>query len=190
MDPSRKFTHSTNAVHAVSPAQFYKIHPNAQEPEYNDEEFYWDIFAHARDENRNDDVTGDSNVFCTGFAIVAPTGFTCVIEPHPDLYKYGYSMYHSHRVSSLADQDEEIKIVLRKDKDCDDLELPHAVGRMYLQLNATCALNVNRVAAKPISQPQKKRGAASSGVPQYEEYTPQITSLPTNARRSRQGGLA
>lgn len=193
MDPSRKFTHSLDAVHAVNPAQFYKINPNAQEPEAfsSDDEvgFFWDIYAVTRDENRSDDVTGDLNVFGTGFAVVPPAGFHFVIEPHPELYKFGYTMFHPHRIYQTADPEEPVNLVLFKYKDCDDLDLPHAVGRMFLQPNTTTAVNVNRAARAPISQPQKKRGAPVST---YDEYIPQQQSipLPTNARRSRQGGLA
>jgi hypothetical protein len=195
MDPSRKFTHSTDAVHAAGPAQFHKIHPSAQELEPFDVEdeigFSWDVFVHSRDEGRNDDVTGDMNAFCTGFAVIPPSGFHFVIEPHPDLHRYGYTLLAPVRIYSTASSEDEIKLNLYKFKDCDDLELPHAVGRMFLAMNTTANVNINRVAKAPISQPSKKRGVHSASV--YEEpvqsYT-QPVAVPNNARRSRQGGLA
>lgn len=191
MDPARKFSHSTDAIHTVGSAQFYKIHPNSQDlmPFDVEEEigFSWDVFVHTRDEGRNDDVTGDVNTFCTGFALVPPTGFHFVIEPHPDLHRYGYTMLAPHRVYQTAATDEEIKLNLYKFKDCDDLELPHAVGRMYLVMNTTTSVNVNRI-AKPVTQPTKKKGGAAMAVDDYS--LPQQVVVPTNARRSNRGGLA
>lgn len=189
MDSSRKYLHSTHVTTTVGSSQVFKLHPNAELPQHfaEDEQigYFWDVHAHARDENRNDDLTGEMNVFCTGFAVLPPAGFHFEFAPHPDLWRSGYMMANNPIVYSSAEPDDEVKIVLYKFKDGDDLDLPHPVARMFIRENYTTQLNVVR-ASKTVAQPVKKRTAA----PEEYDYGPAVVPINTRKNKGYSGGLA
>jgi hypothetical protein len=146
VNSDRKITHSTNNAHTVGSTQVHKLHPNAEIPEFVKDEdgfgYFYDLSVHARTDNRSDDVTHDTNGFLTGIAIVPPTGFHFELTEHPDLHKYGYQMHPSLTIDHTANPEEEIQISLYKFRDCDDLNTPFPVARMFLRMNMITSLEV------------------------------------------------
>ena len=182
MDSSRKYLHSTHLTTAVNSAQVFKLHPNAELPQLDPEDeigFYWDIHVHSRDQNRNDDLTNQMNVFNTGFSLVAPTGFHFEFVEHPDLWRSGYWFHSAPLITSFSDSEEEIKVVLYKFEEGDDLDLPHPVARAFLRENCSCPLNVVRTGKPALVPTQRKRAQA------VEEFDYGPTVVPVNTKKNK-----
>jgi hypothetical protein len=81
----------------------------------------------ARTKNRVDDAFGDINEFSLECSLMPPPGYYLRLTGTHHLLMRGYSMPHS-KIIEPDDGNRPITILLRKEKEVDDLPLPFSMG--------------------------------------------------------------